>query len=310
MEPSIIHDYIAKIISSGHDMISIRYRKTPPLGLRSLTYKEISEVLAYRQDVVDPKKFLSYELSRRVVTFRGLKVSRSSGEDLLESFAKLPILLLTELVDKARNADRRVLWSIPYLVSFIRTPVSQSMWESSKLMRNLNTDNPLIAQWVQLCSLLDKEEALKNDQDLALLVASASNPKGVRDLRNKLNARETDKQEHIDLLLKYGARELIPSASARKHKLVTRQDLLDEISKIARGEKDEHDLFIEKHFEDVRKAAVTARQKAEERSRKLAENQPTYFDSLPASGMLVLTEDQLAEYEKREGLGPSKRFLQ
>ena len=130
--------------------------------------------------------------------------------------------------------------------------------------------------WARGNRMLDIEEDSLPQWDHTFYVASTQSPKGAKESSTRLKNRHDMMREERESLVMYGSMENRDNVLKIRRKngetpwtspLTTGKDLVDELNRQMRGEKDKHDLFVAEYF---RKRAVEA---AEHRASELAKQE-------------------------------------
>jgi hypothetical protein len=126
--------------------------------------------------------------------------------------------------------------------------------------------------WISINRSLDYEEDYNKDFSLSLLVASASNPKGSRHVRNQFDSSKKMAEDRRKKIMKEGfidTRKWSPEGWAAP--VDTAEELVAELERQMTGVKDRHDIFMEKYMERMRETAAKKAREAEERIKQLRE---------------------------------------
>lgn len=128
------------------------------------------------------------------------------------------------------------------------------------------------ATWTALNRLMDKREDIERDWNHAKFTGSCFNPKGVRSIDEKDRSRQ-EKERHdledlkMKVLYRYlnrkSGKDEDPPAHVRlpdgrmaivdrKHQVETVEELADQLSAALSGEKDFHDLVVERHQKNMK----------------------------------------------------------
>ena len=176
-----------------------------------------------------------------------------------------------------------VIEATNYLEGFSYTDKSRKMWKiirgvpngdvytgiqgTSALGVNNHQEN-----WVMINRFLDKEEEYDKDFSLAVLVASASNPKGSKQVRNHYDANKKgleSKRKRLAIMGRRDHKEWTPQGWSVP--VDTTEDLLEELDRQMDGKKDKHDVFMEQYYQELRDRSAKRAQEAEERIKSYRE---------------------------------------
>lgn len=165
--------------------------------------------------------------------------------------------------------------------------------------------NAVQRMWVAYNLAEDDRIARQEQWISARFVASAHNPKGVKQVASKDDMHqnmELSRRHSVvgSLYLKLTGRSSIQRGPKRA---ISVEDLVEEMARYRRGEKDEHDMIVEREKERIRNRYRQEEQQHEARMAELAEaglNMPLLGGT--QDSMVGLTLEQLREIQ---GSGPS-----
>lgn len=137
--------------------------------------------------------------------------------------------------------------------------------------------------WVQANRSLDEEDAYNKNYSLALLVASASNPKGSKKIRAQHDSNVQSTQEKRRKIAKEGfARKTNWSSEGWAQPVDTAEELVAELERQMNGLKDRHDLFVDEYLKRVQDESGKAQAEEEKKmldSIKRHEHEPAITGS-------------------------------
>lgn len=277
---------IERVISQGYDLIGISLHGARYV-LRTLSSAEETEVRVRSSLSGTAAHRYAWTMAYSTLSIAGVDCLRMRSEDvlqdLLQHYLLMPSAVFSKVYEAALDLTLRQDEASSLFGGYLYTSQSRFMWESFRssggrwgvLYPDAGT-SLLREMWVRGNVLIDQEDASKAQWDVALFLASAQNPKGAKDSSTRLkSSRETQETERKELAL-YGSREnrdliLDVVRGEQEHwtsDLATREDILGELDRQMRGEKDKHDLFVEEYFRKqaelyaARKAAQDAAQEA------------------------------------------------
>jgi hypothetical protein len=132
--------------------------------------------------------------------------------------------------------------------------------------------------WIQINKSMDIEEQANRDFYLSLMVASASNPKGARGIRNQHETQAHSIEERRNKLAKVGFIDTKAwSEEGWAAPVDTAEELVAELERQMAGKKDRHDIFMEKYMEKLREEAERRAKDAEDRIKKARESYDNVF---------------------------------
>jgi hypothetical protein len=245
-------------------------------------------------------------------------------KELYCMYQELPVVLFSKLVEKVKSIHNRYLASLKYLEGFSYTNTSRYLWKSlnqnslasEKLTGIEGTGslgiNSVQNNWVAINKKLDSEEDYERDFNLSVLVASAMNSKGARGISRSYEAQKTELKELRDKIAEYGYDEIRyekeRSLDEWSKPIKSRQDIVRELEKQVKGEKDKHDLFIEEWIEKQKKLAEEAKKSVEEKQvqyRKKMEN----IDPTKIEGSRIATPEEIEGLSKGSVKGIRRETL-
>lgn len=170
--------------------------------------------------------------------------------------------------------------------------------------------------WVALNNLLDVKEQADREWSYAKFVGSCFNGKGVRQIdehdkarknrerqefedrkmqiiRDYLNKTEGESDDRTDLILPDGRRAIVEG----RFRAESAEELADQLSAALSGDKDSHDLIVERHFQKVAKE----REEQEMNQRRIGtSSQQSASEELDrVTGTRVLPKGDVEAYIKR-----------
>lgn len=197
-------------------------------------------------------------------------------------FSNMPGALRNKILSELNALRTTEYESVQFLEGFNYTDQSRNRWKiiknnfpnreeftgipgTNKIGLNVYQEN-----WMLLNKMLDEEERYNQNFSLAILVASASNPKGARNIR----ARHDASIQRVDDRRKKVAREgsikrIQWSSKGWAAPVDTAEELVEELMRQMAGKKDRHDLFVEDHIKKIREEAEKQAKQAEEKIKEL-----------------------------------------
>ncbi len=223
-------------------------------------------------------------------------------------FSELPHILYVRVLEELLQLRGLAIEVTEYLEGFSYTSQSRSKWSfmkdapySQAFTGIPGTDrlgiNVYQENWVLINKMLDKEEQYNKDFSLALLIASAQNPKGARSVRGKHDSAVERSDERRKKLAKVGSlkqQSWTPKGWAQP--VDTAEELVAELQRQMDGRKDKHDVFIDDYMKKLREQAEEQSRKAEERIKAARERREAEGDIPAITGsQRVLTPEEMAE---------------
>lgn len=208
--------------------------------------------------------------------------------ELYELFCKMPERLFRAVIENLNSMRANSYDCLKFLEGF--TYSSRGMWRvlgndlptqiehtgilgTPDLGLNIHQEN-----WIVINRALDSEEEYNKSFGMSLLVASASNPKGSRHIRNQFDSSKKMAEDRRIKLMKEGFIDTRKWTSEGWAAPVdTAEELVAELERQMTGVKDRHDVFMEKYMDSIKKKAAQKAQEAEERIRKIREGNEDYM---------------------------------
>jgi len=201
-------------------------------------------------------------------------------------FMGIPSKVFTRILDELTDLRSQTSQAIRFMEGFSYTPGSRSMWKN--LAGRLPCEEPFTGlpgtskiglnvvqeQWMYINRALDHEEEYSEKFSLALIVASAQNPKGAKMMWAKHDAGMEELTGQRKKLAEKGTKDEVKRAwkpDGWAAPVDTAEDLIAELNRQMEGKKDRHDLFIENYLKSLRDAAESEARAAKERIEKIRE---------------------------------------
>jgi len=224
-------------------------------------------------------------------------------------FGQFPYQLHNRIMKELIDLRDVAFGCIDYVEGFSYTDQSRRKWNISYKLnsfsdfpgsKNLGM-NAYQESWILINKMLDDEEIYNKDFSLALLVASASNPKGTRSIRGRHDAAVQRAEERRKKLSKKGSHQKQawkPDGWAAP--VDTAEELVAELMRQMEGKKDKHDLFIDDYMKKLRERADEQTRQAEKRLQKLRERRKKEGD-IPdiISTQRILTAEESEKLNKK-----------
>ena len=203
-------------------------------------------------------------------------------EDVTEFFKSLPTVLSGKIITSLNGLRKTAYESLRYLEGFTYTSTSRNTWKAlnglspvapeftgipgtSQLGMNIHQES-----WVMINKSLDDEERYNQEFYLALMVASSSNPKGARHIRNQHETQTKNMEDRRKKLARLGSIEDAKKKWSPEGWAVstdTAEELVAELERQISGVKDRHDVFIDDYMKKMRDEAQKRTEEAENRIR-------------------------------------------
>jgi hypothetical protein len=201
-------------------------------------------------------------------------------EEITGFFQSLPKILSQKITANLGDLRNVSYASLQYLEGFIYTTPSRNTWKS---LNNLSpgassftgipgTDqlgmNIHQESWVMINRFLDSEETYNREFNLALMIASSSNPKGARHIRNQHETQTKNSEDRRKKLAEIGSMDDVNKKWSSEGWAVpvdTAEELVAELNRQISGVKDQHDVYMDKYMQRMRDEAQKRTEEAENR---------------------------------------------
>jgi len=260
MEVKEAYSYLEDIVSGGFITLGLKY-KDFNIVLKSLTDRELN-YLAVKHNEKDISNIPVTEkiaYSTYFLNGNNCLIDRHKKLEYLEVFyGSIPAFILNTLSDKIDDLFRIFVEAHSFLEGFCYTPESKEIWikrlnslgrDRDVLSVDISLNNFIKDKWIILNERLDREDRDGGNLDLALFVASSYNPTGVKSVTNSIKLKREERDKEREEILEYGHNKRRIAVKKRNDKwskpLVTNEDLVRELNRVKRGEKDKHDQFID-----------------------------------------------------------------
>ena len=231
---------------------------------------------------------------------------------LINFFNTIPAVLFNRILNEIINLRSSLMDISTFMEGFCYTQQSKQAWDllgSSKINDDDFTGiqgmkaiglNIYQENWIQVNQMLDEEEAYNQKLHLALLIASASNPKGSRKIRAQHDSSVQTIKDKRKTVAKEGfSRKSSWSEQGWALPVDTAEELVAELERQMSGLKDKHDLLVEEYLKGLQdesdKVVFEEKQKMEE-SQKRHEGEPLITGSQRA-----LTPDETKDMLAKRG---------
>ena len=262
-----------------------------PLVFKTVNEKEYQLIKLYAGLPDSPGYGAEFNLLFLVFSllmFDGYYVLGNREEKLKEYrsfFAGLPDRVCSKVLRELNTIRATSFEAVKFIEGYCYTSDSRSTWKTlggnspnrdeftgvpgtGRLGLNVHQES-----WMYLNRMLDDEEAYNTQFSMAIMVASASNPKGARTIRSK---HDSNMQLTEDRRIKLSLEGHIDAKQTWRPdgwaaSVDTAEELLAELDREMTGVKDKHDLFMEQHIKNMRDAAEKRVKEAAARIEKFRE---------------------------------------
>lgn len=261
--------------------------------MKNMTDRE-ADTLGMFRDPGKPVEDVTCKLSFCTFAVDGQNFIEARSESipgLMEFWRQAPVSLVSSATDAVRGINDRYIEVLKYLEGFCYTDRSRYLWRVYKegglfsIPGVLSSGmNAVQENWSLVNRELDAEEEYHKQFNLSLMVASSFNAKGAKVIAQNYETSRTELEELRKEIAKWGYDRKRVEEEKRQAEWTapvrSREDLVRELYRQMRGEKDKHDLFIEKWMQMQKDRASQAKSNAEERARLWREK-----SQMPETGM-------------------------
>jgi hypothetical protein len=210
---------------------------------------------------------------------------------LQEFFYRMPHKFYEKMIDETSLIRNKSYDSLKFLEGFSYTDSSRWRWKTvggaspndtvitgisgtSELGINTHQEN-----WVYINRAVDDFDSNNREFELAILVASASNPKGAKQIRGRHDGtiqNVNDRRKKLAQIgyIDYDAKWTTEGWAAP---VDTAEELVAELERQMSGLKDRHDIFMENYLNSMKEQAEARARQAEERFKRISEGDEQGF---------------------------------
>jgi len=210
--------------------------------------------------------------------------------EIRDLFLSMPQTFLSRMIVNMNDLRNIVFQATDYLEGFCYTSGSRKSWRTlggvnacedyatgipgtSDLGLNVHQE-----MWAYINRILDDDDDYDRQFNMALMVASASNPKGASHMRNQhTTAMRSVEDRRIQLakIGKHDSREWRPEGWSAP--VDTAELLVAELERQMQGKKDRHDQFMDAYMQKLHDQAEKKAKEAEERIKRAREGLEDVF---------------------------------
>ena len=304
-----------RISINGHDLL-----------IKNISDKEYHQMnmLCSNKNAVKANLF---NLAFCTVSIDGISVLEQRNECLLgiiDFYNKSPAFFVLKITEAIYELNKTYIDSIDYLEGFSYSSKSRYLWSvldpynrsAFVGMRGLDLIgvNNVLENWISINKKLDEEQEYSKNLNLTLLVVGASNYKSAKMLSKNYETHTNELKELRDDISEYGYDKKRTEENDKKREewtapLVSREDLVRELSRQMTGQKDRHDLYIDQWMEDQKNRADRAKKNVEERQMAFRNKiESTDLDLLEPSKSISITELNKILENKKSG-EPDRSYM-
>jgi len=256
------------------------YKESFPIIFKSLNDNEIYRIKTLAGNPENPKyheKINLYYFLYSIYSINNVNIlGQREGflNEMIPFIHSMHPKLFNYIMNELFKMGQRVNEAIKLVERYALEPDSRWLWIS---LRDKSLNSPDITGisgtdklGYNICQLLWTYFNRKEDEKLefekmwscAKLIASVINPKAIQKLNSHEENRKIEEKNRKEAII-YG-KDYTP-----RFKIQSREELVDELEKQMTGEKDEHDLIIEKHMKKVKYNEMTQVRKVRESQKEM-----------------------------------------
>ena len=296
------------------------------LSLRSLTQQDIF-LLTHRIGLQARErawKEWALAMSTWVIDGHLVLGNQEVVHSIWETLNHLPAFTINTLFSILSGLFNRVGRAVSLVEAFCYEDHSRSMWRFSGKGTPTHTSasgvpgtetlglNAVQQVWWAFNMAEDDRDTWEEEWERAKFIASASAPKAIKKMAGKEQTRAASERDrrlriiHDAYWKATGGQGDLLGGGIRVQQAVSREDLVDEMAKVRRGEKDWHDMVVEDYKDRIRRKHQEAQQFHQQR---MIEVQEAILEDDPSPQPDVLvgyTREQLAGFQR----GPHRPVVQ
>ena len=305
MESDQAYPVIERIITQGFLTAEVRVNGSYVV-LKSMTDRESSMLDLYR-DRKDALTDLTCKLSFCTFSVDGESMLDTRSEAvprLMKLYADAPTSMVSALNGAIKQVSEHYYDVLEFLEGFCYTDKSRYLWRVYKEDGLLSFPGARVAglnavqeNWAFVNRQMDEEDEYGKQFHLFLMVASSMNSKGAKAISRNYDSQREELEDLRSEIRKWGYdKKRIEEEQKRAEwtaPMRSREDTVRELYRQMRGDKDKHDLFIDKWMERQRARAEEMKQRATNRSREFRESMQADPMSLDVEDSRMATPEEI-----------------
>jgi hypothetical protein len=254
--------------------------------------------------------FILYSLL--MIEDKNILINREKySEEVTQFFQTIPTALSKKIINSLNDLRQVSYSALRYLEGFTYTSQSRNTWKALNGLSPTSSEftgipgtnqmgmNVHQESWVMINRFLDSEEDYSQKFYLALMVASSSNSKGARHIRNQHETQTKNTEDRRKKLAEMGSlddakKRWSPEGWATS--VDTAEELVAELERQVSGVKDRHDIFMENYFKKMRDEA---QKKTDEAERRIKEAQAKHDNVFIEGQQRALTPEEAKQLMDR-----------
>jgi hypothetical protein len=223
--------------------------------------------------------------------------------DIYNIFNNLPFNLIKKIFNKLEDLAKRTNNCTPLVESYSYETVSRYTWRYKKgtpINGSIHTGitgtdtlglNEFQKYWVALNLKEDRQNTFDEQYSLAKFLASFTNSKAVKQIEDKERISKEEEDNRRERIRVVGTEEEIKYLSGPTD---TREGIVEELNKQMRGEKDDHDRFIEEYEKNLKMNMFKQMKQMKKMKDERVKHQDRFIEEARA-----ITPEEMAERIKK-----------
>lgn len=316
MKVAEAYENLERIITYGFLSVRLSF-KGHDLLIKNISDKEYQQMLMFCSDK-DSLKINLFNLAYCTISIDGVNLLENRNDnirDTVKFYKQASALFIVKVIDAINELNYTYLDSLNFLEGFSYSPRSRYLWSvlnpydrsTFTGIRGLDVIgiNSVVENWVSINKRLDDEQEYGRSLNNTVLIVGASNYKSAKMLSKNYENHTQELNELREEICKYGYDRKRIAENEKKREdwtapLDSREDLVRELYRQMTGDKDKHDLYIDKWIanqkERAERAQASVREKQEAFRKKM---ETTDIDLLEPSKPISSAElNRLLEQKK------------
>lgn len=268
MEVLEAYNNLEKMVSYGFLSVGMKYGPTN-FVFKTINDKEAGLLKIYNQNQ-DPFLDAVCKIALCTLMLDGRNLIKNRDEnmpELIDFYKKLSSSFVSEISQNISIIQGDSLESTEFLEGFCYSNRSKHLW---RILKNHGMASDRVygmegcdllgssytkETWILFNNSMEEEEDHYQKMKIALLIASSMSPKGAKDASTRMENQKKLLDDYRSEVSKFGKdqkRLEEKSKNSWTAPMDTREDVVRELNKQMRGDKDKHDLFIDKYLEEMR----------------------------------------------------------
>lgn len=262
MDVNVAYKNIERMITYGFLSVRMSFLGHDLL-IKNITDKEYSQIESICSEKDKEKRlFLNLAFSTQAIDGLNLLAEREKSLiKLIEFYRKIAVIPIIKIIESINDLNNIYSDSINFLEGFSYSDRSRYLWSAIDInnrssywgIKGLDEVgiNSVQENWIIINNKIDEEEKYARDLNLTLLIVGAYNNKNAKIISKNYEFHKTELDELRKEITKYGYNKKREEENLKKREqwtapLNTKEDLVRELYRQMKGDKDKHDLFMDK----------------------------------------------------------------